>query len=234
MFDEHFPALRDPRVRLAMAHAIDRQAIIDSLWAGRTRIPAGMQWEFYGDMFVHGVTVPEYDPKKAQQLLKDAGYKGEPIPYRMLNNYYTNQVPSVQIVAEMWKAVGINTEIAMKENWTQVQDRAGRGVHDWSCSAAFNDPVSSIVSQFGPNGEAQQTGQWTNAEMNSLSQVLLSGTDRARRREAFARILQICEREDPVYTILHQNATFTAKPKSIGWKPAPSFAMDFSARNWGV
>jgi peptide/nickel transport system substrate-binding protein len=231
--DMHHPQLRDPRVRLAMAHAIDRQAIIDSLWAGRTRIPAGLQFEFYADMFVKGWTVPEYDPAKAQQLLKDAGYKGEPIPYRMLNNYYTNQVPSVQVVAEMWKQVGINTEIAMKENWTQVQDRAARGVHDWSCSAAYNDPVSSIVSQFGPNGEDQQTGEWSNAEMAVLSDVLQSSTDRQKRHAAFARMLQICEREDPCYIVLHQNATFTAKPKNIKWKPAPSFAVDFRAGNWG-
>ncbi len=39
----------------------DRQAIVDSLWSGRTRVPAGLQWEFYGPMFVEGWTVPEYD-----------------------------------------------------------------------------------------------------------------------------------------------------------------------------
>jgi peptide/nickel transport system substrate-binding protein len=53
-FDKHHPALTDPRVRLAMAHAIDGQAIVDSLWAGRTRVPPGLQWEFYGEMFIPG------------------------------------------------------------------------------------------------------------------------------------------------------------------------------------
>jgi peptide/nickel transport system substrate-binding protein len=47
-------------------------------------------------------------------------------------------------------------------------------------------------------------------------------------------MLQICEREDPAYIVLHQNATFTAKPKSIRWKAAPSFAMDFRASNFSV
>ena len=42
-------------------------------------------------------------------------------------------------------------------------------------------------------------------------------------------MLQICEREDPAYTVLHQNATFTAKPKALKWKAAPTFAMDFRA-----
>jgi peptide/nickel transport system substrate-binding protein len=216
-----------------MAHAIDRQAIIDSLWVGRTRIPAGLQWEFYGDMFVRGWTVPEYDPAKARDLLKQAGYKGDPIPYRLLNDYYTNQVPCSQILTEMWSQAGLNVQIGMQENWTQVQARAGRGINDWSCSATFNDPVSSIVSQFGPNGEGQQTGYWTNAEMNALSVEMQTSTDRPRRHAIFARMLQICEREDPVYTVLHQNATFTAKRRDIRWTAAPSFAMDFRAQNWG-
>jgi len=234
-FDMHHPTLRDPRVRLAMAHAIDRQSIVDSLWAGRTVIPAGLQWPFYADMFVKGWTVPEFDLAKSRELLKAAGYKGDPIPYRLLNNYYTNQVPTAQILVEFWREAGLNVEISMKENWTQVfEDPTTRAVRDWSNSAPFNDPVSSIVSQHGPNGEQQQRGEWTNAEMNMLSPILETSTDHATRYKAFARMLQICEREDPAFTVLHQNAVFTAKPRRIQWHAAPSFAMDFRAHNWGA
>ncbi|RQP19663.1 MAG: ABC transporter substrate-binding protein, partial [Brucella intermedia] len=96
----------------------------------------------------------------------------------------------------------------------------------------FNDPVSSIVSQHGPNGQQQQVGEWTNEEANKLSVILETSTDHAKRKEAFKRMLEICEREDPAYTVLHQNATFTAKPKSLKWKAAPAFAMDFRKNNW--
>jgi peptide/nickel transport system substrate-binding protein len=234
-FDKHHPQLRDPRVRLAFAHAIDRPAIIDGLWSGRTRVPAGMQWEFFGDMFVKGWAPPEFDPAKARQLLKDAGYKGDPIPYRLLNNYYTNQVATSQILVEMWRQVGLNVEITMKENWTQIRDRSSpRGVRDWSAGATFNDPVGSIVSNFGPNGAAQQAGEYDNAEFSQLCVVLETSADRARRHAAFARMLAIAEREDPAYTILHQNAAFTAKRKDIKWKAAPSFAMDFRASNFSL
>ena len=233
VFDKNHPTLHDPRIRLAMAHAIDRKSIVESLWDGRTVIPAGLQWPFYDQMFVQGWTVPEYDPAKARDLLKQANYKGDPIPYRLLNNYYTNQVANGQVLVEMWQQAGLNVEIGMKENWTQVLERSPtRAIRDWSNSAPFNDPVSSIVSQHGPNGEQQQYGEWTNAEMNTLSYELETSTDRPRRHAIFARMLQICEREDPAYTVLHQNAVFTAKPKSIRWKAAPSFAMDFRAANW--
>jgi peptide/nickel transport system substrate-binding protein len=234
-FDKNHAPLRDPRVRQAMTHAIDRQAIVDSLWSGRTRIPAGLQWEFYGDMFVPSWTVPAFDPARARELVKASGYKGEPITYRLINNYYTNQVFTAQALVEMWAQVGLNVQINMVENWAQVFARGPeRGIRDWSNSAVFNDPVSSIVSQHGPNGEQQQYGEWTNDEMNRLSLELETSTDRARRRVVFARLLEICEREDPAYTVLHQNATFTAKRKDIKWSAAPSFAMDFRAPNFAI
>jgi peptide/nickel transport system substrate-binding protein len=233
VFDKHHPQFADPRIRQAMTHAIDRQAIVDSLWAGRTRVPPGLQWEFYGPMFVEGWKVPDFDPKKTQELLKAANYKGDPIPFRVLNNYYTNQVATAQIEVEMWRAAGLNVQIQMRENWQQIFENDGkRALRDWSNSAAFNDPISSLVGQHGPQGQQQQAGEWTNEEMNKLSAALETETDVAKRKAMFKRMLEICEREDPAYTVLHQNATFTAKRKDIEWKAAPAFAVDFRADNF--
>ena len=233
VFDEHFPPFVDPRVRQALTHAIDRQAIVDSLWAGRTRVPPGLQWEFYGPMFIDGWKVPDYDPKKAQELLKAANYKGDPIPFRVLNNYYTNQVATAQVETEMFHAVGLNVQIQMRENWQQIFENDGkRALRDWSNSAPFNDPISSLVAQHGPQGQEQQAKEWTNEEMNKLSVALETEIDMQKRKAMFKRMLEICEREDPAYTLIHQNATFTALRKDIQWKAAPAFQVDFRASNF--
>ena len=233
VFDKHHKTLVDPRVRQAITHSIDRQAIVDSLWAGRTRVPPGLQWEFYGKMFVEGWTVPAFDPARALELLKAANYKGDPIPFRVLNNYYTNQVGTAQVVAEMCRSVGLNIAIEMRENWQQIFENNGqRAVRDWSNSAAFSDPISSMVGQHGPQGQQQQAQEWDNAEMNTLCGALETEIDIPRRKAMFKRMLEICEREDPAYTVLHQTATFTAKRKDIAWKAAPAFQMDFRAGNF--
>jgi peptide/nickel transport system substrate-binding protein len=234
VFDKHHAPIRDARMRRAMTHAIDRKLIVDGLFGGRTAVPRGLQWDFYADMLIPDWTVPAYDPALARQLVRESGYKGDPITYRVGPNYYTNQTPTAQVLVEMWKQVGINVQLQMVENWTQIFARGPeRGVRDWSNSATFSDPVSSIVAQHGPNGQQQQMGEWVNDEMNKLSVELESSTDRARRRQVFARMLQITEREDPAYTVLHQTVVFVAKRKEIKWKAAPSFAMDFRAHNWG-
>ncbi|CAN5822465.1 ABC transporter substrate-binding protein [soil metagenome] len=235
VFDKNHPQLADPRIRQAFTHSIDRQAIVDALWSGRTRVPAGLQWEFYGPMFVANWTVPAYDLAKAKALVKEANYKGDPIPYRLLSNYYTNQVSTAQVLVEMWRQAGLNVQIEMKENWQQIfETNSPRAVRDWSNSAGFNDPISSLVAQHGPQGQQQQVGEWTNEEMNKLSVALEIETDMAKRKAMFKRMLEICEREDPAYTVLHQNATFTAKRKDIRWKASPSFAMEFRSTNFAT
>ena len=73
IFDKHHPVLKEPRVRQAMTHAIDRQAIVDALWAGRTRVPKGLQWDFFGPMLLADWAPPAFDPAEARKLLKEAG-----------------------------------------------------------------------------------------------------------------------------------------------------------------
>lgn len=231
-FDSHHPLLTDPRIRRALSLAVDRAAIVEALWAGRTRVPRGLQLEFYGDMFIRDRALPAFDPAKARALVKQAGYRGDPIPYRLLNNYYTNQTATAQILVEMWRSVGLNVQIEMRENWQQVNDASTpRGIRDWSCTSLFNDPVSALVRSMGPRGELQLNHEWSNNAFNRLSAILETSTDRMARRSAFAHMLDIAEIEDPAYLILHQAATFTAKRKDIAWKPSKAWALDFRASN---
>ena len=123
VWDKTHPVLANPLVRRAMSHSIDRQAIVDSLWSGRTAVPRGMQWEVYGDMMLRDWEAPRFDMAEARRLLREANYRGEPIPYQLLNNYYTGQVASSQVLVEGWRAAGLNVQIEMKENWGQILGR---------------------------------------------------------------------------------------------------------------
>ncbi|ORE92527.1 ABC transporter substrate-binding protein [Acuticoccus yangtzensis] len=234
-FNTENEILADPLVRRAMTHSIDRRAIVDSLWGGMTVIPAGLQFESFraSDMFIEGWTVPEYNPELARDLLRQANYKGDAIPYRLLNNYYINQTPNGQIMVEMWRQVGLNVEIQMVENWGQIHAHEGvKGVRDWSASNNINDPITPIVVQFGPNSQIQQMRDWSNDEMNQLCVLMETSTDHDKRKAAAKRMLEICEREDPAYQVLHQNAVFTGMRSDLNWRAAPAFAMDFRAGNW--
>ena len=233
VWDKTHPVLANPLVRRALSHAVDRQAIIDSLWQGRTAIPRGLQFEFFGDMYLADWNAPEFNPTLARDLLKQANYKGEEIQYQLLNNYYTNQTPSAQVITEGWRQVGLNVVIQMKENWGQILGKTPeRGICDNSNTAWFGDPVACLAA-VGPGGQTWEAGQWRNDEAPGVLAALQNGTNLEDRRRAARRLLTLVEREDPGYTVLHQNANFTGKRRDISWKPGESFVMDFSRENWG-
>jgi peptide/nickel transport system substrate-binding protein len=222
-FDKYHPVLKDARVRRAMSHAVDRQAILDSLWLGRTRIPKGLQWPFFGKMHLDDWNVPAFDPALAKSLMAEAGYRGEEIPYQLLNNYYTNQTPTAQALVEGWRSVGLNVRVEMKENWSQILAREpGRGICDNSNSAWFNDPVAS-VSVFSPGGQQWEANQWRNEDAAAALKRLQDSTDTAVRRDAFRRMLTIIEREDPPTSCCTRTAPSPASARpTAGSRPNPS------------
>jgi peptide/nickel transport system substrate-binding protein len=73
-FNLRDPALRDRRVRQAIGHAIDRQAIVDHLRRGLGRLATGLL-PSQNPMFAADVPQFSYDPARAMALLDDAGYR---------------------------------------------------------------------------------------------------------------------------------------------------------------
>lgn len=68
------PALRDRNVRLAMAHAVDKQTLIDEVMLGLadpglTLIPRGL-----GSFYNSSIRDYDYDVSRANQILDEAGY----------------------------------------------------------------------------------------------------------------------------------------------------------------
>lgn len=65
--------LRDPRVRRALTHAVDRRALVDSLFAGKTDVAA--QPAPHGSFGFNAALKPlAYDPDLARRLLAEAGH----------------------------------------------------------------------------------------------------------------------------------------------------------------
>lgn len=119
------PALRDRNVRLALAHATDKQKLIDIVLLGfgtpgLTLIPDGLG-PWYNDTLVDY----EYDVEKARQILDDAGYKdtdsdgiretpdgSRPLNFKMHWPSDSIDAPRLaELLSEMWGEVGVSLEL---------------------------------------------------------------------------------------------------------------------------
>jgi peptide/nickel transport system substrate-binding protein len=111
------PPFDDIRVRQAFMHAIDRQAIKDTLYPGdlgtlaTSPLPPG----YFGHK---PLELPEYDPEKAKKLLAEAGYpNGLTIPnYFITKSFFYPKV--MVLVQEQLKKIGVDVQIQMVEHPT--------------------------------------------------------------------------------------------------------------------
>jgi len=231
VFNTTHPVLKDKRVRQALSLAIDRQLLVKTLWTGMTTIPNGHQLPEFGELYNKDRAGYVYDPEKAKALLKEAGYKGEAIDYRMIPNYYLNGMEAAQIVQEMWKKVGFNVELKMAENFDRVRT-PDVGVYAWSNTFRLPDPIGSLLVNWGARSAVQRkTKYWTPPEeFNNLESIVETGTEMAARAKAFQRMLDIFEDEMPM-TILYSPLEVYAVNKKVQWKPYEQYFMDFRPYN---
>jgi peptide/nickel transport system substrate-binding protein len=107
-FNNESGPMSDIRVRQAVKHAIDHEALLETAWAGRgfligSHVPPTDPWyEDLTDMY-------SYDPERAQDLLAEAGQEDLTLRLRIANLPYA--VASAQVIASQLGEVGITAEI---------------------------------------------------------------------------------------------------------------------------
>jgi peptide/nickel transport system substrate-binding protein len=111
----------DVRIRKAMAHAIDRSALIKGAMSGYG-VPIGSHMDPGNPYYIDLTSVYPYDPQKAKQLLTDAGYPNGFEAVIKLPERYAYARRTGEIIADMLSQVGIKLKIELTE-WGQWIDR---------------------------------------------------------------------------------------------------------------
>lgn len=221
------------QLRQAISHAIDRTALVESVWEGRTSVPSGFQDPAFGDLFLSDVNVPAYDPELARSLIKKSGYKNEPIAYRAQTSAYPLELQTSQIIVEMLREVGLNVQLEIKENWDQVYQKPFQSVI-WNESTLFAwpDPSGGLIRLYGASGQFQRDPfSWKDETFNKLAAQFQTTEDASTRKNLSKQLIQIVQTDNPPCTPLFYNALFYGKRKDIAWAPYPSLYADFGPSN---
>ncbi len=208
-------------VRLAMSKAINRQTIIDNVYAGQAvltgPVPPG-----YGDWFIKSEELAagafKQDIAGAKQLLATAGFpNGFDITLHTISAP-ADHVQQAEIIKEQLKAIGINVNV-VPEELASIAKRVGDGSFDFLKTARGMRPdVTGFVNDFGrPDAGSAKFWfpGWKNAELSDLFEKMAVNLDQPSRHTQARRIQDIVLNEEAPHIYLVQNLKFQAVRKYV-------------------
>jgi peptide/nickel transport system substrate-binding protein len=131
------PPFNNKKLRLAIAHAIDKKEIMQAAYFGLAdtadqRFARGQFWYF-------DVPTPQFDQNKAKALLKESGYKGETLEL-MGNRGEVADVEGATIQAQL-KRIGIKVELKILERASALEmRRQGKYMFKLAGGSDYPDP----------------------------------------------------------------------------------------------
>ncbi len=215
------PLLRDVRVRRALALAIDRERLVDSLWRGLGRVTETMiphaHWAHH-----EGLPQVPHDPAAARRLLDAAGYPDPdgPAPRFTLTYKTSTNEPYIlqgQAIQAMLAEVGIDLRVRSYEFATFYEDvRKGNFQIFALLRLGVLDPhVYRLVlhsASLPPAG--QNRGRYINARFDQLIDQGARLTAPAERRPYYLAAQEILARDLP-YISLYIRTNVAVMPAEL-------------------
>jgi oligopeptide transport system substrate-binding protein len=209
----------DPRVRRALALAINRQSATDAGYRGRAQPARSFVRPGTG-----GFEPPEikhHDPAEAQRLLAAAGFRdgrGFPPVELRISSGGSDITAVAETLQQMWRqTLGVSVSLNRMESKVLI---ASLFAHDFDLSVSGYYPIDDPSDQLA-RAEKDGPGNfstWHDPRFEAASREVKEAASNADRFAAFARMETILAEEAPYVPLFHVNRVHLVHPTVRGWR----------------
>ncbi len=235
--------LSDPRVRQALTYAIDVQAIIDSLMASKST--AAITMAPPGEWRSPNVKAYEYNPEKAKELLKEAGWDQS----RVLDvvYYYGDQmtVDLLTAIQAYWAEVGVQMTMRKLEGdlasqlWVPPSDPVnGPSAVEWDIAYAAVAALS--MGDYYDRYQGGYSSNSYNPQDDKLDELIAAtnATADVEKQIAAYHALEDYENEIQLNIPLYHQPVYIVQSKNLDRGDAPygneQFIYNWNIVNWDI
>ena len=237
----------DRRVRLALAHAINKQELLDGVVQGLGRRATGpfRPGGWADNPNVKGVS---YDPKRAAALLAEAGWTtrnaagvlvkdGQPFTFELLTNQGNDERKKIaEIIQASLRELGVSVEIRVLEWAALLKEHIKKRQFDaivlgWGTGA---DPDQFVVwhsSQSGPDDLNHIS--YANPEVDALLEAGRSSCVQADRARFYHRLHEVLAEDQPLVFLYWRDALPAVSSRLFGINPGPA-GIKWNLDTWFV
>jgi peptide/nickel transport system substrate-binding protein len=246
-YNLHKPMFVDKRVRQAIAHAVNKQEIIDGIMLGLAREATGPYkpgtWAYNSNV----KTYP-YDPQKARAMLAEAGWRdangdgvlekdGEPFIFEIITNQGNEiRAKCAEIIQRRLAEVGITVKIRVLEWAAFVNDFIKKGRFDatilgWSVS--MDPDIYDVWHSSKTKPDELNFIGYRNVEVDELLEKGRSTFDQKLRKKCYDRIQEILAEDQPYLFLYVPDALPIIQKRFRGIEPAP-LGIGYNYIRWYV
>ncbi len=221
--------LQEKAVRLAINHACDVKGYASTLQKGGDFTPGMVSPLAFG--FDKDVPMFDHDPKKAKQILADAGYKPDPdgvlakagkrLEFKLLTGPTTvpNNLQLQQAISQDLQGVGIKAEIQNLGDSTAFTTTVSQGKAqfyqwDWGYYSVF-DADGVLWDMFH---SSSPYAYFSTPELDKLLEEGRETLDQARRQEAYSKAQRLLHDEAAVLFMFAVHSIWGVSNR-IQWQP---------------
>ena len=214
------PVLKDKKIRLALAYALNREQIVNKV--SKCGQKAAYSFTPPGSANFEPDTEIPFDPDFAQSLMAEAGYpNGEDFPVlEILFNTQEGHRKIALAVQQMWQQnLGISVQL-VNQDWKVYLAREMTG--DFQISRAgwigdYEDP-NTFLDTLRPNRGNNKTG-WENAEYDALLKIANETIDVTERYDYLMQAERLLISEMPIIPIYTYVRQYQLSSDVKGWHP---------------
>lgn len=220
------PPFDDPRLRRAVAYAIDRRKVLETYYERRGRQASGP----IPDMLRHwpDPVMPEYDPSRARELVREIGAEGRSI------DFYISSDPEIVDIAEIIQFYLSRTGLAVsikKLEWSAYKAALNNGEADmfWlSWWADYPDPENYLFPLFhsSNHGASGNRTRYTNKEVDSLIDAGRRSMDEAERDRYYMSAERTIAEELPWLPFWHKSEVTVRQSTLKNYRLYPIYSID--------
>jgi peptide/nickel transport system substrate-binding protein len=210
-------AFKDPRVRLAINYAINREGMAEKIMRGFATAAGELSPPSYAGY--DPTLVPRYDLDKARALMKEAGYEnGFSVTMMAPNNRYIEDARIAESVAAMLAKINIKVDLQTMpkaQYWQRFDERAADIMmigwqSDTQDSANFYELL--VMTPNHATGYGQyNAGNYSNPEVDKLTLETQTMTDRKARAEVLKKVERILYDEAALIPLHWQHLSWAAR-----------------------
>jgi peptide/nickel transport system substrate-binding protein len=225
----------DVRVRRAVALAVDRQGMVDTIRAGGSPTAAVTPTLFGGLPSEEAAQLQPHDPERARALLAEAGFpQGFSTRMILTDGYGENVVREAQWVQQDLAEIGIQVELVLQDYATYFTESfAGE---NYDMGYGLQTPMLSADDYLGSEWASDGPRNWYGIADPALDQMIdaqRGELDRAAREEQLHEIQRyIIENvSNPVPLYVYDGLSIYAPYLHDAW-PHPDYGTRHQARIW--